>query len=322
MLAACLDAAAPPTEHHHDKNSNSAAAQALTEHVIHCLEKGLPELKGEFSIELKRVWRGKGSIAAKQVMVQSRYQHAPAPVPQEVKDQSTATQVHDHSHSHGHSHSHSHSHGHSSNHEHNDGEVAFISHDHSHSPRNKPLRNLPEIKGMLNRADAQYITPWVKQIAIQAFEELAMAEAYVHGVNDKSAVHFHEVGAVDSIVDTVGTCIALDALGIQTVSCSRLPLGEGTVHTDHGILPVPAPATLRLMTEVLPATSGPPGITGELVTPTAAALLRVLRIQCPGGETPGRPPQRFTVQRVGIGAGSKDFHNHPNILRILIGRID
>jgi uncharacterized protein (DUF111 family) len=165
---------------------------------------------------------------------------------------------------------------------------------------------------MLQAAPEEYIPAWVRDTAIEAFTELALAEASVHGAESMDAVHFHEVGAVDSIVDMVGTLLALYFLGVQTVSCSPLPLGEGTVWTAHGILPVPAPATLRLMIGMR-TTPGPPGITGELVTPTAAALLRVLT-----RNASGRPP-RFTIRSIGVGAGSKDFNKHPNIIRLILG---
>ena len=112
-----------------------------------------------------------------------------------------------------------------------------------------------------------------------------------------------------------------------SVSCSRLPLGEGTVWTDHGLLPVPAPATMRLMVG-MPTCPGPRGVTGELVTPTAAALLRVLtgaHLKEESEESywrqkqvAGRPPN-FTPRAVGIGAGSKDFEKHANILRLVLG---
>lgn len=250
---------------------------------------------------------------------------------------------HDHSHAHAHNHSnnhdHSHSHGHSHGHTH-DGHQASPSsnkntehhHDHSHSHghshghnhqenSNGPLRNLPEIRGMLEQAPAQYIPSWVRDKAILAFTELAKAEAAVHGAEGIDHVHFHEVGAVDSIVDTVGSLLALHALGAETFSCSRLPLGEGTVRTDHGLLPVPAPATLRLMIG-MPTTGGPPGIVGELVTPTGAALLRALvppiRGAAKSKRSTTRPPQ-FTLLEVGLGAGTKEFGTHPNVLRLMLG---
>ncbi|CAB9496808.1 Pyridinium-3,5-bisthiocarboxylic acid mononucleotide nickel insertion protein [Seminavis robusta] len=172
---------------------------------------------------------------------------------------------------------------------------------------------------MLQEAPTKHIPSWVSKHAIDAFTLLAHAEAHTHGAAGPDHVHFHEVGAVDSIVDTVGTLIALHALGVTTVTCSRLPLGEGTVWTDHGLLPVPAPATLRLLVD-MPTCPGPPGVTGELVTPTAAALLKTLVKSCgpPNVKVEGRPPA-FTIRSIGIGAGTKDFVKHPNILRLVLG---
>ena len=129
--------------------------------------------------------------------------------------------------------------------------------------------------------------------------------------------------AVDSIVDTVGTLLALYLLGVTTVSCSRLPLGEGMVHTAHGLLPVPTPATLNML-QNMPTCPGPPGVTGELVTPTGAALLVTLTQRdemsrnMMNGTMIGRPP-RFVLRNIGIGAGTKDFPGHPNIIRLLLG---
>jgi uncharacterized protein (DUF111 family) len=272
--------------------------------------------------------------------VLSVYDHEAAPVPLPAEEQRGAD-VHDHSHQHSHGHSHSRDHtkhhherftkyeggaspdhqagGHSHNYEHGQ-----HSHNHNHTTGAKgPLRNLPEIRQMLLDAPEQYIPAQVRDRAIETFTELAKAEASVHGASSVDAVHFHEVGAVDSIVDTVGTLLALHFLGVKTVSCSRLPLGEGAVKTDHGILPVPAPATLRLMVG-MPTTPGPPGLTGELVTPTGAALLRTLTSGTDSADlrrvspAAGRPP-RFTLRKVGVGAGTKNFKRHPNVLRLLLG---
>jgi len=331
--------------------------------VADCLRRGL--LNDEFQLDGRRVWRGKGSIAALHVTVQSIYQHKAAPVPvardgdaacgggsgDGVKDDE-AHDSHHHSHSHEHAHSHSHEsgsiheesnnssstdkegvdeHAHSHSH-HSDGHLHSHHHhhdddddDHDDNTNQRKIRNLPQIRRMLQEAPEDCIPPWVRDHAISAFTALAQAEAAVHGASSIDAVHFHEVGAVDSIVDTVGTLLALFFLGVTTVSCSRLPLGEGAVRTDHGILPVPAPATLKLMTG-MPTTPGPPGLTGELVTPTGAALLRTLTMKSNaavrGGEKRnvpvGRPP-RFTLRKIGVGAGTKDFEEHPNIIRLLLG---
>lgn len=171
---------------------------------------------------------------------------------------------------------------------------------------------------MLEAAPSQYLDPWVRNTAIQVFTELADAEAKTHGVNTSDGVHFHEVGAIDSIVDTVGSLIALHELGVNSVSCSRLPIGEGTCWGMHGLMPVPAPATLRLL-EGMPVCEGPAGVTGELVTPTGASLLRVLtKNSRENGLLPGRPPS-FTIRKIGHGAGTRDFERHPNIIRLLLG---
>ena len=342
MLAACLDAAAGST------------TPRLLPYIQFCLEQGLPALKGEFSLSAKRVWRSEtGSIAANYLSVHSKYDHVAAPVPQRAV-------VDDNSHNHHHGadsgveHSHAHSHHHDSRNSHAAAAAAAAAaheaadasdhshaqhheeestttqdhshshgHDHSHDQVSSndagPLRNLPQIRKLLEDASLTYIPAWVKEKAIAAFTKLAEAEALTHGAASSDSVHFHEVGAVDSIVDTVGTCLALYCLGVTTISCSRLPLGEGTVWTDHGLLPVPAPATLRLLVD-MPTCPGPPGITGELVTPTAAALLKVLTTttMLSPSKIPGRPPC-FTIRKVGIGAGTKDFVKHPNILRLLVG---
>ena len=338
MLAACLDAfvglvdltKAPKTIETHE---------TFARHIQSLIEGGLPALKGEFQIKVQKVWRGHGSIAAKHVTVTSVYGHKPAPVPFKnattTKSRKEKVGHHSHDHDHGHSHSHGHSHGHSHDHD------SFLGHDHSHSHSHDndansngkkggdncigPMRNLPEIKAMLEAASDVYISNWVREKAIKVFTELAQAEAHVHGAADISSVHFHEVGAVDSIVDIVGTLLALDFMHIKTFSCSPLPLGQGMVNTQHGILPVPAPATLHLLLG-MPTTSGPPGVTGELVTPTGAALLRVLTINEPNksmekSQTGGLPPSPFTIESVGVGAGTKNFQRHPNILRIMVGKV-
>ncbi|CAJ1959508.1 unnamed protein product [Cylindrotheca closterium] len=214
-------------------------------------------------------------------------------------------------------HGHSHDHGSSGgghNHSHDHHGTSSLSNNN-----NSKLRNLPEIKQMLESAPASCIAPWVKTNAIAAFTELAEAEAHTHGASSIDAVHFHEVGAVDSIVDTVGTLIALHALGVKSVSISKLPLGEGMVWTDHGLLPIPAPATLRLLIG-MPTCRGPPGVTGELVTPTGAALLRALTLER-ALKLKGRPPDDFVLKQVGIGAGTKNFDKHPNILRLMLGTV-
>lgn len=338
ILAACID----------------AGGATLLHHVTTALRRGLPELDGDvFTVHRTRVWRGKGRIAATHVTVTSAYGDTAVPVPDPTRSSEAPRRQRrrddgegQHEHSHGHSHPHSHEHHHQHHHDHghygpsqdrsssaattNTTTTAEpLHHHHSHEHTTGPLRNLAQIRNMLQDAAAvQHLAPWVRRLAVKTFTLLARAEAHVHGVDDVDAVHFHEVGAVDSLVDTVGSLVALHALGVTTVSCTALPLGNGTVRTAHGLLPVPAPATLYLLRHMAVA-PGPPGVvTGELVTPTGAALLRALMEECAYNDnnnddkdvviTSGRPP-RFTLREVGVGAGTKDFEQHPNILRLLVG---
>ena len=154
----------------------------------------------------------------------------------------------------------------------------------------------------------------MKEKSLAVFHALALAEARTHGVT-VDTIHFHEVGAIDSIIDTVGCVYALHLLEVDLIYCSKIPFGEGmTGLTAHGILPVPAPATMRLLLDI-PLCQGPPGYTGELVTPTGAALLRALVQEF------GRPPP-FIPRTIGIGAGKKDFPKHANIVRVILGDLN
>jgi uncharacterized protein (TIGR00299 family) protein len=147
----------------------------------------------------------------------------------------------------------------------------------------------------------------VKETATRVFRRIGVAEAKVHGCAIEE-VHFHEVGAVDSIVDVVGAAIGLHALGIERIHASSLPLGGGMIRTRHGLLPAPAPATLELIAQVGAPTRPAPG-DGELVTPTGAAILAELA-------TFAQPPMR--VHRVGYGFGTKEFP-WPNAVRLWLG---
>ncbi len=154
-----------------------------------------------------------------------------------------------------------------------------------HQPR-RTLRGIEEIirGGTCSAA--------VKERAIRVFRLLADAEAHVHGI-DIGEVHFHEVGAVDAIVDVVGACIGVETLGIETVHASSLPLGHGMVQTAHGPLPLPAPATLALIAASA-APTRPVDIEAELVTPTGAAILASCATFC---------QPAMTIERIGTGFG-------------------
>lgn len=147
----------------------------------------------------------------------------------------------------------------------------------------------------------------VKALADRAFTLVAEVEAGIHGTTVER-VHLHEVGAVDAILDIVGAIWGLSELGLSHVYCGTIALGDGFVDTAHGLLPVPAPATLRLL-EGLPVRPGPAG-SGELVTPTGAALVRVL--------SRGTPPPQWVPRRSGYGAGAKDLPGRPNALRLIV----
>ena len=170
----------------------------------------------------------------------------------------------------------------------------------AHSPR-----NLEEIRRIIQESD---VSRWVRDRSIAIFERLAQVEGGLHGVPPEQ-VHFHEVGAVDSIIDIVGCVFGVERLGIQRLFVSPLPLGSGFVEMEHGRLPLPAPATLALLqgTPVIPA-----GISQEMVTPTGAALA----VGLAAGFGP-MPP--MVVRRVGYGAGSRILPDRPNLLRLLLG---
>lgn len=164
------------------------------------------------------------------------------------------------------------------------------------------------LSGILKLVHATDLPGAVKSKVEQVFRILGQAEAAVHGV-DIEKVHFHEVGAVDSICDIAGICLALDLLGIEQIYCSSINVGSGTVKTEHGILPVPAPATAKLL-EGKPIYSRGPAV--ELTTPTGAAVVAAL-----AADFGAMPPMR--VKSIGYGAGDHDFTEHANVVRVMIG---
>ncbi len=170
----------------------------------------------------------------------------------------------------------------------------------------KKHRHLPHIVKMI---EGSRLADRAKQNAVKVFEALGAAEASVHGVPIEK-VHFHEVGAVDSICDIAGACQALEMLGVEAVHASRVNTGSGTVEADHGVMPVPAPATALLLERIPVYARGPET---ELTTPTGAAILKAL-----AKGFGAMPP--MTVERSGFGAGTKDFPMMANVLRVLIGQ--
>lgn len=201
---------------------------------------------------------------------------------------------HDHEHSHEHNHDHDHCHEH--NHDHNHG------HSHGHSHEHV---GLIEIQHIINSSE---ITENAKKIANKIFDILADAEAKAHG-KPKTEVHFHEVGAVDSIVDIVAAAVCIDNLGIEEVIIPALYEGVGTVRCQHGVLPVPVPAVLNIV-NAENLTLSITGVQGEFVTPTGAAIAAAIR-------TEKNLPERFRVVKTGIGAGKRNYER-PSLLRSMI----
>ncbi len=169
----------------------------------------------------------------------------------------------------------------------------------------KKHRHLPHIVKMI---EAGALSDKVKQNAVRVFTVLGEAEAQVHGTPIEK-VHFHEVGAVDSICDIVGACLALELLGVEDVHVSAINTGSGTVTADHGVMPVPAPATALLLRGKPVYAQGPET---ELTTPTGAAIAAAL-----ASGYGALPPMR--IESTGFGAGTKEFPGQANVLRVLIG---
>jgi len=177
-------------------------------------------------------------------------------------------------------------------------------HQHNHN-HNHDHRSYKDIVKLIKAAE---FPDGVQSTAINIFKRIGIAEGKIHGV-PLDEVHFHEVGAVDSIIDIVGTAILLDQLKIKVIKSSPIPVGSGKIHIDHGVYPVPAPATLEILRGIPIAKSD---LRGELATPTGAAIAGELATEfC--------TIPAMTVESIGYGAGTKSFPNHPNVLRVIIG---
>ena len=171
-----------------------------------------------------------------------------------------------------------------------------------------PVQKHRHLKHIHEIIDRGRLTEGAKRRARAMFGALAAAEAACHGTTIEK-VHFHEVGAIDSIFDFVGVAVALDHLGVEAISSSPVPTGRGTVACEHGIMPVPAPATARLL-EGIPLAAC--DLEAELTTPTGAAILRTMATSFGS-----LPPQTLTAS--GYGAGTRDLPDRPNVLRVLLG---
>ena len=176
------------------------------------------------------------------------------------------------------------------------------------APGNQPHRHLASIEEMI---ESSALFPGVKERSLRIFRRLGEAEARLHD-QPIEKVHFHEVGAVDAILDIVGACVALELLGIEELRASPLNVGSGRVTAAHGSLPVPAPATAELLCGVPVYSSG---VEMELVTPTGAAIVSTLA-------SGFGPLPAMRVDRIGYGAGARELPGHPNLLRLMIGEWD
>lgn len=264
--------------------------------------------------ELKLSTVRRGSLMARKVDVVS-ISDVPEPPEQSHSPSHDHSHLHSHDHSHPHSHDHSHPHSHDHSHPH--------SHDHSHARRavqrphlrrdaahdgHAPHVHYAQIRAQIEQAGEAGLAADIVARSLAMFDRLAAVEAALHGV-DIGQVEFHEVGALDSIVDIVGVAAALSYLAPRRVVSRPVALGSGRVRTAHGLLPVPAPATLALLREVPVEAGGPPH---ELTTPTGAVILAV-HAQAYGS----LPPLR--VLAVGHGAGTRELSDRPNLLRIIAG---
>lgn len=245
------------------------------------LEAGLAGLGVAHRLRVTRVQRGALAARYVEVLVPGAKRARAARKPK----------AHAHSHIHaGHAHDHPHDH----------------DHDHDHAHPHEPGRSYDEIRRLLARAK---LAPRVRDRALQIFAGLAEAEARVHGI-PVARVHFHEVGALDAIVDITGAALGLELLGIARVTASPVALGHGTVETAHGRLPLPAPAVLELLRG---APTVPAPVAWETVTPTGAAILRAIVDEW-------RTLPALTIDAIGHGAGNDRPGPLPNVLRAVLGR--
>jgi uncharacterized protein (TIGR00299 family) protein len=246
------------------------------------LQKTVAALEVDARLEIGRVDRS--GISATKVDV----------IVGDEKDKPRAAQgkAHDHGHEHGHGHGHDH--------------VARPpSAVHSHEDEHEHGRGLKEIRQIIQRPA---ISAGAKKTAIAIFEALGKAEAEIHNT-DIAEIHFHEVGAADALVDIVGAAVGAEALGVDEWVCSPLNVGGGTVECAHGTFPVPAPATLKLLAGAPVYSSG---VEAELVTPTGAAIVRVLAARF-------APFPAMKLEKTGYGAGTRELHGQPNVVRLTVG---
>src|ERR1700722_1377066 len=270
---------------------------------IELLQRTAASLALGAELRVTRVSRSGIQSTKIDVMVNDKV-HEPAAASGPVEQEAAHGHGHHHHHDHDH-HDHNHDHHdhdhHDHNHDHHDHEHKHESHSHEHG------RGLPEIRSLLMGAD---LTQRALNLSLTAFGLLAEAEGRIHGVPAEE-VHFHEVGAIDAIVDIACCAAAVDVLALDRWYCSPINVGSGFVNCAHGRFPVPAPAPAELLKN-LPVYSA--HVQAELVTPTGAALLRAL--DCRIESTPV-----MRTQAIGYGAGTRNPDRFPNVLRVSVGEI-
>ena len=213
---------------------------------------------------------------------------------------------HTHSHAEHEEHSHPHSHGHEHDEAHDHDHGAEV-HDHEHHHDHDHGRSHGEIRALI---EASELSPFVKKHALGIFQRIAVAEGKIHG-QPPADVTFHEVGALDSIADIVCACVGIEALGVERVFVSSLHEGRGTIECAHGTFPLPAPATMEILTGIPLAQIDEPH---ELITPTGAAIVAEF------GAAFG-PMPKMKTEKIGYGIGTRDLASRPNVLRAVLGEL-
>ena len=265
---------------------------------FHILEETTTSLNVGAHLEMRKIMRAGLAGTKIDVIVEGEPEHSHHEDPAHLHD-------HQHEHPKDHSHSPEHTHAHDHHHEHTHADGTVHTHEHSHTHTHQPHRSLTTILDIIQSAP---LSAAVKTRASRAFQLLGEAEARIHSMPVEQ-VHFHEVGAVDTIVDLVCAAVGSEHLKVDRWLASPLNVGSGTVECAHGTLPVPAPATLSLLGNAPIYAAGPPM---ERVTPTGAAILRMLDV-----EYTRLPTLRIAAS--GYGAGGRDTPGQPNLLRLLVG---
>ena len=232
---------------------------------------------------------------------------------------------HDHGHEHGHEPAHAHEHehtheGHTHSHEHEHGEHGHLHHEeehahdhdhgaevHHHEHHHAHGRSHGQIRALI---EASELSPFVKKHALAIFQRIAVAEGKIHG-QPPADVTFHEVGALDSIADIVCACVGIEALGVEKVFVSSLHEGRGTIECAHGTFPLPAPATMEILTGIPLSQIDEPH---ELITPTGAAIVAEF------GAAFG-PMPKLKTEKIGYGIGTRHIESRPNVLRAVLGEL-